>query len=187
MVYDVKADLSRKARLVVMGDVVNPRGLSTRAKFVKGISVRLLNVIAHRYGLKMLCGDIGHAFIQTTTRAKIFTRCGPEFGDKSGCIAIIEKALCGLTTSAERLRTMLGDFLRGMGFVPTRYDRDVWMRCRESIDGYDYICTHVDDFKIVSTNPDRTFVVKSVGPHYLGNDFRWEKQEDLWTTGCKKY
>ena len=127
MVYDVKADLTRKARHVVMGNVVDPRGLSTRATVVKGIYVRLLNVIAHRDGLKMLCGDIGNAFIQATTREKIFTRCGPKFDDKSGCIAIIEKTLYGLTASAERFRTLLADFLRGMGFVPTHYDRDIYV------------------------------------------------------------
>jgi hypothetical protein len=28
-----------------------------------------------------------------------------------------------------------------------QYDRDVWMQLHEMKDGYDYICTHVDDFK----------------------------------------
>ena len=37
--------------------------------------------------------------------------------------------------------------------------------------GYDYICTHVDDFKIVASDPDRwltqisrVFLLKSTGP-----------------------
>ena len=137
-----------------MGNLVDPRGLSTRATVVKGISVRLLSVIAHRDGLIELCGDIGNAFIQATTKEKVYTRCGPAFGDKEGCIALIVRALYGLTTSAQRFRTLLADFLRSLGFVPTRYDRDVWMRLRHSEEGYDYICTHVDDFKIVAKDPD---------------------------------
>jgi hypothetical protein len=41
-------------------------------------------------------------------------------------------------------------------------------------DGYDYICTHVDDFKIVAKEPERwrdqissSFLLKSIGPHSI--------------------
>jgi hypothetical protein len=37
-----------------------------------------------------------------------------------------------------------------MGFEPTRYDNDVWIRSRMGGLGYDYICTYVDDFLIVA-------------------------------------
>ncbi len=196
LVFEVKQDLRRKMRLVIMGNLVDPRGLSTRATVVKGISVRLLSVIAHRDGLIELCGDIGNAFIQATTKEKVYTRCGPAFGDKEGCIALIVRALYGLTTSAQRFRTLLADFLRSLGFVPTRYDRDVWMRLRHSEDGYDYICTHVDDFKIVAKDPDywlvkikERFLVKTSGKpdYYLGNDYRFEGNEGIWTVGSKTY
>ena len=40
LIFEVKVDLTRKARLVIMGNVVDPRGLATRATVVKGISVR---------------------------------------------------------------------------------------------------------------------------------------------------
>ena len=60
----------------------------------------------------------------------------------------------GLTTSTKRFRTMLADFLRTLGFLPSRFDRDVWMRLRDTKDGYDFICTHVDDFKVVAKDPD---------------------------------
>lgn len=196
LVFEVKQDLRQKMRLVIMGNLVDPRGLSTRATVVKGISVRLLSVIAHRDGLKELCGDIGNAFIQAHTSEKVYTRCGPAFGDKEGCIALIIRALYGLTTSAERFRTLLADFIRSLGFVPTRYDRDVWMRLREARDGYDYICTHVDDFKIVARDPDHwlikikeRFLVKTSGPpdYYLGNDYRFEETEGIWTVGSTTY
>mgnify|MGYP003331546523 CR=1 FL=1 len=45
------------------------------------------------------------------------------------------------------------------------------MCLREKCDGYDYICTHVDDFKVVARDPkhwmdliENEFVLKSVGP-----------------------
>lgn len=118
------------------------------------------------------------------------------FGNKEGCIALIIRALYGLTTSAERFRSLLADFIWSLGFVPTRYDRDVWMRLRETNDGYDYICTHVDDFKIVAKDPDKwltkikeRFLVKTSGPpdYYLGNDYRYEETEKMWTVGSKTY
>ncbi len=196
LVYDVKPDLRYKARLVINGMHVDPRGLSTRATVVKGVSVRLLDLIADHQNLEVLTGDIGNAFIQAHTKEKVYTRCGPEFGPRSGAIAILVRALYGLTTSANRYRTLFADFLQEMGFTPTRYDRDVWMRLRETNDGYDYICTHVDDFKIVGKDPskwmrriEQTFLVKESGPrdYYLGNNYKYHDGLNVWTYGCDKY
>ena len=62
---------------------------------------------------------------------------------------------------------------------------------RMSADGYDYIYTHVDDSKIVE-NPWNTgliYFLKQSGPpeYYLGNDYRYEDNENLWTMGCMTY
>ena len=196
LVYDVKPDLRYKARLVINGMHVDPRGLSTRATVVKGVSVRLLDLIADHQNLEVITGDIGNAFIQAHTKEKVYTRCGPEFGPRAGSIAIIVRALYGLTTSASRYRKLFADFLREMGFQPTRYDRDVWMRMRDTNDGYDYICTHVDDFKIVGKDPsiwmkriEQTFLVKESGPrdYYLGNNYKYHDGQDMWTYGCDTY
>ena len=84
-----------------MGNLVNPCGLSSLETFIKGISVCLLSVIAHCDGLTELCGDIGNAFNQATTKEKVYTRCSPMFGEKKGYIALIFRALYVLTTSAE--------------------------------------------------------------------------------------
>eukprot|EP00957_Ditylum_brightwellii_P158216 12043440-Ditylum_brightwellii.AAC.1 len=35
-----------------------------------------------------------------------------------------------------------GDFLREMGFVPSRADQDLWLQKLEEHVGYDYIATH---------------------------------------------
>ena len=78
---------------------------------------------------------------------KCFTRAGPEFDDKEDSILIIMKALYGLRSNCRPFCTYFADFIRTAGFVPARYDRDVWMLKIESNDCYDYICTHVDDFK----------------------------------------
>ena len=63
MIYEVKQDGRRKARLVAGGHLVDPCSISTHSTIVKGVSVCLLDVIAHRDNLKVLCGDVGSAFV----------------------------------------------------------------------------------------------------------------------------
>ena len=125
MVYDVKPDLTHNARLVYDDIRVNPRGLSICATVVKGVSVLLLDIISDSQSLKVTTGDIDNAFIQVYIKEKIYTNCGPEFGDRDGSIATTFRALCGLTTSTERFRTILIDFLRTLEFTPSHFDRDV--------------------------------------------------------------
>ena len=83
-----------------------------------------------------------------------------------------------------------------MGFCSACYDHDVWMRMREDRTGYDYICTHVDDFKIVAHDPDcwltqisGVFLLKSTGPpsYYLGNNYVRSSSENAWVLGCSTY
>ena len=151
--YDIKPDLRFKACLVCDGSRVDPRGLSTRATVVKVISVCLLDLIADAHNLDVIVGDIGNAFIQAKTKEKIYTRCGKEFRDRAHCIVLIKRALYGLTIGAACFRTLLAVFLRTPDFKPTRFDRDVWIPLRDKKYGYAYICTHVDDFKIIARNP----------------------------------
>lgn len=132
LIFELKEDLRSKARLVIQGFKVNPRILMTKASMVKGISVRLLDVIAHRDNLINFCGDISNAFLQAPTKEKVFTTCdGPEWGDYCGIVAIIQKALYDLTTSAHQWRQYFADFIRSLGFHPVRYDRDVWLCLRK--------------------------------------------------------
>jgi hypothetical protein len=83
-----------------------------------------------------------------------------------------------------------------MGFEATRYDRDVWMRMQEDKSGYDYICTHVDDFMVVAKDPNQwiqhiktQFLLNSVDPptYYLVNNFTWLENSATWSVGCATY
>ncbi|GFH49047.1 hypothetical protein CTEN210_05523 [Chaetoceros tenuissimus] len=196
LVYCAKVDLRKKARLVCDGSRVDPRGLNTRATVVRGISVRLLDVIAHHWKKRILSGDIGNAFVQSKTKEKVYTKLGPEFGEHSGMIALIVKALYGLTTSAAAFRKAFADFIRSMGFKPSRYDRDVWMCPCPNGNGYDYICTHVDDFKVIADRPEdyidriaTAFFIKEQGPpeYYLGNDYKFYEDFNAWTFSAETY
>ena len=127
--FEVKQDGRHKGRLVAGGHLVALMdGISSRSTVVKGISVRLLDLIAHRYNLKSLCGDIGNAFITAPCLEKVYAVAGPEFGDQQDSIVMIEKILYGLKSSSRAFRNYFADHLRSAGFQPTRYDRDVWIR-----------------------------------------------------------
>jgi hypothetical protein len=77
MIFDVKPDGRRKARLVAGGHVVKC-DVNTYASTVKSLSVKLLHVIADANGLWTLCGDIGNAFVNSYTNERIYTWAGPE-------------------------------------------------------------------------------------------------------------
>ena len=104
--------------------------------------------------------------------------------------------LYGLITCPERLRSLLVDSIRSLGFTPSRIARDVWMRLRDDKSGNDYICTHVDDFKVVARDVKKSidynrgaFLVKEHGPrkYYLGNDYSYHEAQDIWTYGGETY
>ena len=198
IVFDVKHDLRRKSRLVAGGHLVDLIDTPVYSSTVKSISVQLLHVIAHKAGLQQLCGDIGNAFPNAYTNEKVYVpRAGKEFGELEGRTIIIKRALYGLRSSAERFHTHLADTFRTFGFKQTRFDSDVWIRLDQKEKMYEYICTHVDDFMIVSKNPDAVmkeiesvYLVKddSKGPpdYYLGNDYK-KDNKGRWCIGCKKY
>ena len=195
MIYEVKQDGRRKGRLVAGGHLVDPCSISTRSTVVKGVSVCLVDVIAHHDNLKVLCGEVSNAFVTAPCLEKVYSRAGLEFGDCHDSIMVLTKALYGLRSSSRAFRHF-ADFLQSLGFHSARYDCDVWMWMREDGIRYDCICTHVDDFKIVACDPDHwltqisgVFLLKSTGPpsYYLGNDYVWSPSENVWVLGCSTY
>ena len=77
-----------------------------------------------------------------------------EFGERQGCIIEVVKALYGLSTLARQCQLMMGDFIRYMGFKPTRVDQNVWYKIEKETKKYTYISTYVDDFMILGGNPE---------------------------------
>jgi hypothetical protein len=71
----------------------------------------------------------------------------------------------------------------------------VWIRLAADKKSYEYICTHLDDFMIVSSDAQsamdalkETYTIKSEGPpdYYLGNHYKKDKK-GRWCFGCKRY
>ena len=117
MIFDVKQDGRHKARLVAGGHMVDPMDVDSRSTVVKGISVRLLDLIAQRDNLPILCGDVGNAFITATCMEKIYTCAGPEFGNCKGSLLIFKKELYSLRSPSRAFRTHFADFLRPLGIT----------------------------------------------------------------------
>ena len=83
---------------------------------------------------------------------------GPEFklagiNLEDGSFARIVRALYGLPTSGRAWHLHLAETLRGMRFMPTRYDPDVYMRLAEDEKSYDYLGCHTDEITIVAKDP----------------------------------
>jgi hypothetical protein len=181
---------------VIGGHKVDSTEYNCHSSVVQLSSIRLLNVIAKSQGLECLAGDIGNAYINAETKEKIFVRCGPEFGPElEGRIAILKKALYGLKSSGNCWHVHFAKTLYSLGFEPTRYDSDVWIKLRQDKTGYDYICTYVDDFLIVAKDAwqymkelQKVYVIKDPkSPElYLGALYTGDPSKN-WTISAKTY
>jgi hypothetical protein len=195
LIFDVKHDGRRKARLVALGNLMSvPTDVQIYASQVKPMSVRLIDVIADKMELSQLCGDVSNAYVNSYTSEKCYVIAGPEFGEREGECIIIVKALYGLNASGADWHRHFATSLRNFGFQPTRYDRDVWIRLAKDKSHYEYLCTHVDDFKITAKDPQaimeeikKEYHIKDEGPpdYYLGLDYK--QHNGRWAVGCKKY
>jgi len=205
-VFDVKMDLTRKARICARGDQTDPPLSVTYASVVTRESIRIGFTIAALNGLNVLSADIAGAYLNAPCAEKIYTILGPEFGDLEGRTAIVVKALYGLKSSGFSWRSTLAKTLReSMGFTPCRGDQDVWRREAQRADKsryYEYLFVYTDDVIAISENPDA--IMKKLGTFYLlkpdsvqepktflgatiskcrmdGTDY------DTWTIGSKAY
>ncbi|MGH7954713.1 MAG: reverse transcriptase domain-containing protein [Gloeomargaritales cyanobacterium] len=179
LVFDVKFDLRRKARLVAGGHTTDPPKESVYSGVASMRSIRMCLFLAELNGLEACAADVGNAYLEANTKEKLFIVAGSEFGPLAGHILIFNKALYGLRTSGARWHEKLADVLRNLGWTPSYADPDVWMK--DCGDHYEYICVYVDDLIAAGLKPmeiiadlRKIFKLKGVGPpsYFLGMDFK---------------
>jgi Reverse transcriptase (RNA-dependent DNA polymerase) len=206
MVFDIKPDFTRKARLVAGGHMTDPPSSMTYASVVSRESVRIALMLATLNNLEILSADIGNAYLNARTKEKIYIICGPEFGEQfAGRIAIIVRALYGLKSSGAAWRSCLAQVLREeFGFKPCRADNDVWYRPTQKASGeryYEYVLVYTDDMLAISMNPrdilekvDQHFLLKdgTIGSPkiYLGTlitKHKFENGDECWAMGSDQY
>ena len=71
MIINVKQDLRHKYRLVAGGHLINALDHDIYSITVKSISMKLLQVISHKANMKILCGDIGNAYVNAYSNEKV--------------------------------------------------------------------------------------------------------------------
>jgi hypothetical protein len=122
---------------------------------MKSIRARLPMLIATANNLRVITGNIGDAYLYAKSDLNTAIAPGKEFNVfdskiQEHTIAVVEKARYGLPPSANRWHAHVSDNLTAMGFKPTRFDPNIWLRLRDEKAGYNYISTHTDDLMIVA-------------------------------------
>ena len=156
-VFDIKMDLTRKARLVARGNMTEATKEQTFASVVSRDTVRLFFLLAALNDLDLLSCDIQNAYLAAPNKEKVWTKftdqLRPEY---NGRRAIIAKALYGLRSSGRSFRDYLAKNLRELGFTSSKADPDLWMRAGVKPNGdkiYEYVISYVDDIVFQGVDP----------------------------------
>lgn len=159
MVFDIKMDLTRKARYVAGGHKTDPPKESVYSSVVSRDSVRIALTLAALNDLNVMAADIQNAYLSAPTLEKVYTTAGPEFGPDAGKRVKIVRALYGLRSSGKSFRDMCARVLRDAGFQSCLADPDVYMRkAVKSKTGepyWEYVLMYVDDYLGISEFPEK--------------------------------
>ena len=205
LIFDLKLDMTRKARYVAGGHLTDVPTSMTYSSVVSRDTVRIGFLIAALNDLDLLAGDIQNAFLSAPTKEKIFFYAGEEWKSDKDRVVVVVRALYGLKSSALQFRNHLANTLGNhLGFKSSLADPDLWYKAETSPDGfkyYSYIMVYVDDILIISKNTKRymaqiqedfTLKPSSIGTpkSYLGADINKVYHSDgtsSWTMGSETY
>ena len=205
LIFDLKLDMTHKARYVAGGHLTEVPTSMTYSSVVSRDSVRIGFLIAALNGLNLLAGDIQNAFLSAPTKERIFFYAGDEWKADKDRVVVVVRALYGLKSSALQFRNYLANTLGNhLGFKPSLADPDIWMKPSTSPNGfkyYSYILVYVDDILIIDSDPDKymkmiqdNFTVKpssiEVPKSYLGAEIgkvQYSDGSQAWTMGSQSY
>ena len=205
LIFDLKLDMTRKARYVAGGHLTDVPSSMTYSTVVSRDTVRIGFLVAALNDLDILAGDIQNAFLEAPTKEKIFFYAGDEWKADKDKVVVVVRALYGLKSSALQFRNHLADTLGNhLGFKSSLADPDLWYKAATDSTGnkyYSYILVYVDDLLIIDKNPRKfmsqiqdTFTVKPDSIEepktYLGADINKVYYPDgsyAWTMGSESY
>jgi hypothetical protein len=157
MIFDIKFDLTRKARLVLNGAKHDRPKEMTFSSVVSRNGVRIAFTLAALNGLDILAAGVKNAYLSAPTEEWLYVVAGLEFPpDLRGRPATIVRALYGMKSSGARFRDHLAASLRDMGYKSCKADPDVWMKAATKANGSkfnSYVLAYVDDILCLDTNP----------------------------------
>jgi hypothetical protein len=167
IIFDVKVDMTRKARFVAGGHMNHPPQELTYSTVASRDSIRILLLVAALNELSVLVTDIQNAYLAALPREKVYFIAGPELGSSQGHFVLVVRALYGLKTSGAAFRSKLADDLRSFGYIASLSDNDVYLKKRYHPKGYyyyEYIVVYVDDVICISHAPKE--FMKKLGEAY---------------------
>ena len=132
-------DFRRKARYVAQGNMTEAPKSMTYLTVVSRESVRVALMLAALNDLQVKSAKIQNAYLTAPTTEKICIRVGAEFGEDSGKLAIVVRALYGLMRSGVAFRNHLADCMSALGYTSCLADRDLWLKAEvRPEDGHKY-------------------------------------------------
>ena len=176
----------RKSKHVDGGVLIDPPLLMTYLGVVIRYSVRLDFPIASLDGLDILAGNIQNAYLNTTTKEKLFSYTSDEWKYGQGRVVVTVWALHTLKSSDLVWRNHCSDILGNhLGFQSYLANPNIWFKAETDKSGneyYTYILVYVDDLLIVDKYPRKYMAIlnikymmkpSSIGETkvYLGSDF----------------
>ena len=160
LIFDVKFDLTRKARYVGGGHLTQVSPSLSYSSVVSRDSVRIMFLIAALNDLEIKMCDIGNAYLNAETRERVWFRAGEEWGSRAGYEVIIVRALYGLKSSGAEWKKTFSSYIRDtLGYSPCiGADDNVYLRAEKTEQGeeyYSYLVVYVDDVLSIHKDPDK--------------------------------
>ena len=128
-----------KGRLVADGHLTKEPMESVYSGVVSLRRLRLVMFLAELNKLLLWGGDVGNAYLEALTKAKLYIIAGPEFGELQGHILIIYKALYRTRTGGACWHDKFFDTLL---HVLPNHKRDILTESKGSLVSW-YICLKV--------------------------------------------
>ena len=160
LIFDVKFDLTRKARYVGGGHLTKVSPSLSYSSVVSRDSVRIMFLIAALNDLDVKMCDIGNAYLNAETRERLWFRAGKEWGSRANCEVIIVRALYGLKSSGAEWKKTFANYIKEtLGYSPCiGADDNVYLRLEKTEHGeeyYSYLVVYVDDVLSIHKDPDK--------------------------------
>jgi hypothetical protein len=117
VVFDIKVDFTRKAWFVAGGHRTEAPKSITYSSVVSRDSIWIAFLIVTLNDVDILAADNGNTYLNASTREKVHTTLGIEFGQNlMGRTAVISKALYGLKSSGAAWGAHLPSTLHNLQF-----------------------------------------------------------------------
>ena len=100
LIFDIKLDLTRKARYVAGGHLTDPPVSMTCSSVFARESVRIAFLVAALNNLSVLARSVQNACLNAPTKEKVYFIAGKEWKADEGKVVVIVRALYGLKSSA---------------------------------------------------------------------------------------